>query len=385
MPKRRCFNPTEEEKAELEMVRDRHKKPYMREKASALLKIAAGQSPHAVALHGLLKVRDPDSIYSWLDRYEAEGIEGLLVKNGRGRKPAFCPQYEEAQAAKRAILLVIRRAPDQFGYTYSRWKLEMIAESCPWLALNSASGLSQLLKRLGISYKRGRDYVHSPDPNYDQKLSLIELMRLRTFYHPERYTFLYLDELTYYRQPTLARAYEIVGKTQPIAQRSHRSNTHFRVLGAINALTGQLSYRQRSRTDTACLADFWYDLRGDYPEPETIYVVVDNWPVHFHPDVLAPLQPQNFPFPPTVPAHWPTEPSQKAKVDALPIQLLCLPTYASWLNPIEKLWRWLKQDILHLHRLSDAWSELKQRVDQFLTNFSHGSTELLRYVGLLPI
>ncbi|HID52643.1 MAG TPA: hypothetical protein EYP41_11485 [Anaerolineae bacterium] len=77
--------------------------------------------------------------------------------------------------------------------------------------------------------------------------------------------------------------------------------------------------------------------------------------------------------------------SYKRGRDYIHIQLLCLPTYASWLNPIEKLWRWLKQDILHLHRLSDAWPELRQRVDQFLANFSHGSTELLRYVGLLPI
>lgn len=91
MPKRRYFNPTEKEKAELETICDHHEKPYMREKASALLKIAAGQSPHAVALHGLLRPRDPDAIYGWLDRHEAEGVKGLLVKQGRGRKPAFSP------------------------------------------------------------------------------------------------------------------------------------------------------------------------------------------------------------------------------------------------------------------------------------------------------
>jgi hypothetical protein len=297
----------------------------------------------------------------------------------------FPPEYEEAEQARTALLLVIRRDPQQFGYSCSRWQLEMIVESCPWLSLNSLSGLSQLLKRLGISYKRGRDYVHSPDPNYDEKLSLIELTRLRAFYEPERYTFLYLDELTYYRQPTVSNAYEKMGKTQPLAQRSHRSNTHFRVLGAINALTGQVNYRQRSRTDTSCLAGFWHDLRQDYPHSEMIYLVVDNWPVHFHPDVLAPLQAQNFPFPPRLPANWPTKPSKTAKVDNLPIQLLCLPTYASWLNPIEKLWRWLKQDILHLHRQSDDWQQLKQRVDQFLSHFSNGSPELLRYVGLSPV
>jgi hypothetical protein len=91
MPKRRYLILTETEQKELEMVRDNHRKPYMREKASALLKVAAGQSPHQVAIDGLLKSRDPDALYEWLDRYEAEGVKGLEVKDGRGRKPAFSP------------------------------------------------------------------------------------------------------------------------------------------------------------------------------------------------------------------------------------------------------------------------------------------------------
>lgn len=297
----------------------------------------------------------------------------------------FPPKYQEPEAAKTAVLLLVRRDPQQFGYNRSRWTLKMLAESCPWLNVSTAGGLSQLLKRLGISYKRGRDYVHSPDPNYEAKLSLIELMRLRGYYESERFPFLYMDELTYYRQPTLARAYESSGKSQPLAYRSHQSERCFRVVGALHALTGQLSYLQRHKTTIACLTSFWHQLRVDYPDAETIYVVLDNWPVHFHPDVLAPLQSQNFPFPPKLPSNWPSEPTSKAKQDDLPIQLLCLPTYASWLNPIEKLWRWLKQDVLHLHRFSDRWPQLRQRVDSFLADFSHGSTDLLRYVGLLPI
>lgn len=385
MPKRRYFTPTADEIAELEKVRDHHRKPYMREKAGALVKIALGQTPRAVALHGLLKPRKPDTIYAWLDTYESEGLKGLCVKKGRGRKPAYSPAHEKSEDAKEAVLSVIRRTPSDFGYSCSRWSLQMLLESCDWLSLKSESGLSQLLKRLGISYKRGRDYVHSPDRNYDAKLTLIELMRLRAYYAPERYAFLYLDELTYYRQPTLARAYESVGKNQALARRSHCSNNSFRVLAALDALSGQVHYLQRSKTNIACFTQFWYLLHEKYPDKETIYVVVDNWPVHYHADVLAPLIAQNFPFPPKLPANWSTTPSRKAKIDTLPIQLLALPTYASWLNPIEKLWRWLKQDILHLHRLSNAWTELRQLVAQFLETFSSSSKQLLQYTGLLPV
>jgi len=89
MPKRRYLSLTAEEREELLIVRDHHPKAYMREKAAALIKINEGMSPHAVALHGLLRRRAPDTIYKWMDRYAEEGVRGLEVKAGRGRKPAF--------------------------------------------------------------------------------------------------------------------------------------------------------------------------------------------------------------------------------------------------------------------------------------------------------
>ena len=173
--------------------------------------------------------------------------------------------------------------------------------------------------------------------------------------------------------------------TQPLAARSHAKNTAFRIMGALNAVSGQVTYRQRSHTNLACLVDFWYDLRQAYPDATTIYVVVDNWPVLFHPAVLAPLQAQNLPWPPYLPVTGRRRPVKQARRDNLPIQLLCLPTYASWLNPIEKLWRWLKQDVLHLHRLSQDWPALKQAVADFLDPFAAGSRPLLRYVGCYRI
>ena len=80
-----------EQRHELEQVRDHHEKPYVRERASAVLKIADGMSGRQVALTGLLKPRDPDTVYAWFHAYQAEGLVGLLIKPGRGRKPAFSP------------------------------------------------------------------------------------------------------------------------------------------------------------------------------------------------------------------------------------------------------------------------------------------------------
>ena len=95
MPKLRTLKLTEQDKTELENVRDNHPKAYMRERAAAILKINEGQSPHYVAQAGLYKRRDPDTVYAWLDRYEAAGLEGLQIKTGRGRKPAFSPSIRQ--------------------------------------------------------------------------------------------------------------------------------------------------------------------------------------------------------------------------------------------------------------------------------------------------
>jgi hypothetical protein len=82
---------TTTERPELERIRDHDPRPYVRERAAAILKIADGTSGREVALHGLLKPRCPDSIYDWVKGYRSNGVKGLVVMPGRGRKPAFSP------------------------------------------------------------------------------------------------------------------------------------------------------------------------------------------------------------------------------------------------------------------------------------------------------
>lgn len=91
---------SDQQREELLDVRDHHEKPYMREKAAAVLplplKVAGppgekGQSARQVALHGLLRKRRPNTVRSWIHAWQEEGIEGFVVEEGRGQKPAFSP------------------------------------------------------------------------------------------------------------------------------------------------------------------------------------------------------------------------------------------------------------------------------------------------------
>ena len=243
-----------------------------------------------------------------------------------------------------------------------------------------------MLKRFGITWKRARAAVRSPDQQYAAKLAVLEQVRAKALARPGRIVVVYLDEVTIERQPTLANDYAEQGREQPRAERSQRSDTLTRVVAALNGQTAQVTFRRASKITLATLVQFYQDLVAAYPEAEHIYVVQDNWPVHTHPDVLVALEPQECQFAWHRPQNWSTEASDAARKRwgqlKLPIQIVPLPTYASWCNPIEKLWRKLRQDFTHLHLWADDLAHLRAEIDRFLGQFANGSPALLRYVGL---
>ena len=84
MYQRRTLALSDAERAALLFHRDHDPQPFVRERCAALLKVADGLAPYAVAHAGLLRRRDPDTVYAWLDRYRDEGLPGLLAHQHGG-------------------------------------------------------------------------------------------------------------------------------------------------------------------------------------------------------------------------------------------------------------------------------------------------------------
>ena len=97
MPGKLKIELSEVQRAELIDCRDHANKPYLRERAAALLKIADGLSGREVARHRLNRPRWQDTVYEWVKRYQAEGIAGLKIRPGSGRKPSFSPYSSRSQ------------------------------------------------------------------------------------------------------------------------------------------------------------------------------------------------------------------------------------------------------------------------------------------------
>ncbi len=279
----------------------------------------------------------------------------------------------------------MRRDPQLYDEPQSRWRLASIRRQLHAFAQATLATISHTLKRLRICYKRSRSYIHSPDPLYADKRTYIEQLKAEVRAHPEHKVLLFLDEYSAYRQPKNGRAYAAKGCDQPLARRSLQSERRIRVLGALNFLNGQVSYRITTRTDADCFRTFWRQLVATYPDKE-LYVVLDNWPMHFHPEVLEELVEQQSPFAFAVSRSWQplVADGRQPRTGNLPIQLVPLPTYASWLNPIEKLWLRLGETKLILHRKADDFAGLRTAIADYLDAFQSGSLALLHAVGLLP-
>ena len=239
----------------------------------------------------------------------------------------------------------------------------MIRQLCPELSeITTDSGVMRRMQRWRIAWKVGRLHLVSPDPEYAPKLAAIAAIRARAAADPQRVKVVYVDEMTFYRRPERGRTWcrrGGGGTAQPTVHQAPGSNTKRRIIGALDITDGQVSSMSRSVIGVRALVSFLHQLRRHYGPDVEIVVIWDNWPNHYHRDVLL------------------------AAGEAR-IMLLNTPTYAPWTNPIEKLWDKLKDEVLRLHRFSDAWATLRGRVDQFLAQLRRPNAGLLQHVGLLP-
>jgi len=254
---------------------------------------------------------------------------------------------------------VLRRSPREWGLNRSRWRLQdLLTVMGDALAVTSVSGLWRLCQRLGIRFRQSWAFKTSPDPFVEEKLVWIEEVCQQAEADPDQVVTLWMDELTVYSSPSVAPTWSD-GRTER-GRKAHQvttDETYRRIVATLDHVTGQVRYHLRQKVGKQALREFYPYLRRQYPDAEQIYVIQDCCPTHFLDEVC------------------------QAAEDA-DITIVPLPTYSSWRNYIEQLWRWLKQDVIHMHPWSDNWDRLEVEIRAFLNRFRQPNTSLLKYVGL---
>ena len=145
---------------ELRKLMRRGPQPHLRVKATALWNLGRGKTGREVA--DFLGV-STTSISNWVRRLRDEGVAGLAIRAGRGRKP---------KADTSEVERYLRQSPRTFGRAQTRWTLAALAKVVPTLQGFSEMGVWKVLNRMGYRYKRGQPSLHSPDPQYEEKKGL---------------------------------------------------------------------------------------------------------------------------------------------------------------------------------------------------------------------
>jgi hypothetical protein len=155
------------------------------------------------------------------------------------------------------------------------------------LADYSLSGVWRLLERCGLRLRSARVQQFSPDPAYATKVAELEMVLWETRRYPDTVVAVFLDQMGFSRWPDPAPDW---GAERPVADRRGAKQGLWRLMGALNPFTGQVTYLDNYIVGREKVIECYGRLVDAYPQAERLYAIQDNWSIHKHPDVLKALQ-----------------------------------------------------------------------------------------------
>lgn len=272
----------------------------------------------------------------WIDRFNTEGPAGLYDEPRSGRPRKATPEVEQT------IVQTVQDDPSKDGHRTAFWTVAMMA-----LALLtklriqlSGSTVRSAMVRLGLRW--GRPRLAMPRRIDAEKASKQWLIAQALIESGPETAFLYADESRIQLLPLIRSMWQWIGEQVRIP--TPGTNDSRAIFGALDIRTGRWSQLVRERMTKDDFLAFLEHLLVVYEEVP-IVLVVDNYSSHHAAVVKAWLA-----------AH-----------DRL--RLFYLPTYCSHLNPVERIWLQLKNQVA-ANRLYGSMSTLLKTVDSFLTEMS---------------
>jgi transposase len=115
-------------------------------------------------------------ITNWVHRFEAEGIDGLRDKPGRGRTSRLSTE-QEAELRE----LVMSKSPEDYQYNTATWTGPIIID---WIRKHFAIEYKKvqvynILKKLGFTYQKGRGIY--PEANEQKREEFKESLKKTPF------------------------------------------------------------------------------------------------------------------------------------------------------------------------------------------------------------
>lgn len=268
----RTYRPTPEQKAELRRRAQGSAVPHREVmRARIVLKCDAGVPVSTVARE--VGVTRP-TVRLWRDRFAASGELESLEDAPRSGRPA------RVEVATRCELVQIAcRRPDEkkvrFRDVWTREALADVLRRETGVNL-SVTEVGRILRAEGLRPHRNRYWLHSPDPQFRQKVKAICDLYLSP---PPGATVLCIDEKTCIQ--ALSRKHPLrlaePGRDGRFEFEYSRHGTRT-LMGAFNVATGEVFAHVRQRRTADDLLAFMEDLASHVPGE--VYVVWDNLNIH---------------------------------------------------------------------------------------------------------
>ncbi len=271
-----------------------------------------------------------------LQRYQQADWQALLEPGHHQGSKAKLSQ-EQQQALKVELSTNIYATAHQvIAWVDQQWEVKY-----------EVSGMHKLLKRLGFSYKKNRLVPSKADPEL-QRLFVQWFRGLRERLGPDA-LIMFSDAAHFKHNAEAGYGWSLLGEPHQIPSNTGRQR--YNVLGAYDPQSHQYCFLlTEDNINQDKLIEYLILLRAKFPNKKTIYLILDNASYNH--------------------AHRVKDEAKKQN-----IILDYLPPYSPNLNPIERLWKFVRKKFFK-DKYRDTFAKFRTQLDHFFANLDQYRDEL---------
>jgi transposase len=314
----------------------------------AILAVIDGQSVAQIAL--ILRVH-AKPVTTWVRVCCCYGLTGAPRKKPTGRPPKLTP-------TQKATLATLRdEGPVNAGFSGACWRSPMIQQLIydRFGVFYNVFYIAQVLKQLGFSYQKAAfvsDHLDEAKRTAWRTTTWPQILRRAT---AQKALLLFGDEASFPQWGTLTYTWARRGQ-QPQVKTSGKGKG-YKVFGLIASFTGRFFYQgHEGRLNSTASTAFLTRVLEQTTQP--IILIQDG-----------------------AKYHTSAEPKAFFAQQTARLEVCQLPTYSPDYNPIEKLWKKIKQQETHLHYFP-TFEALTAKVEQALLTFANIPEAILALCSL---
>jgi transposase len=235
-----------------------------------IAKLGQGLSRHQVA-------RDlacaPSTVVKAARRFAEAGEEGLVDRR------AFNGVTKVDARFKEALEQVLHSVPTEFGWQRTTWTRELLGRELERRSLPRVAPctMGRALSAIGARLKMPKPFVSCPWESARRKRVLRDLRRLARNATAAEPVF-FEDEMDVHLNPKIGRDWTLKGQRRYV--RTPGQNRKRFVAGALNALTGKLTWVAAHSKASDLFMKLVWKLATEHRDARRIHLILDNYIIH---------------------------------------------------------------------------------------------------------